>query len=377
MSFTARLGDALSRLANLVLGFGATRNRSGSGSVTLPVPTISGTGTYTPPRYPFINQTGAFSGGAGSASGSFPALPLGGNFILVEALAANTSTNVTDNQGNTYHRVPASASRVGFTADIWYAYNIGTPAGTFTVTITSPGGNVWGNAKHYSGFGTNDPLAAYGDNGFGGSGAIDVTASPATVNPNALGCSVCTTSNVFGASMTAAPVQFVVDFNFGGFSGAAASGLIKVAGAQSVTWDSTLGGHTAVIAIFQDPADFATVRATQEVQSQVVAYSATERATQLVQSQATQSVPMPRVTQVVLTVIVVQTGCPERPVIGGVIEGGDVPATAPPAPVICDNPGSKPIIGAAAEGGDVPAATVPTSEPCDTPGTKPTITGAV
>jgi len=188
MAFTAKLGEFLSRLANIVLGLGASLNLRGSGSITTQVPTISGTGTYTPPRYPLIQVTPVATGG-GSAAASFPTLPQAGNFILVFAASNKDPTGIScaDNQGNTYHLAAQSSGSFTGPCVIFYAYNIAAPSGTFTVTVSDPGSSgTLCYAEAYSGFGTNDPLYAAGTSGLNFPTSTP-TASPATVNPTALG----------------------------------------------------------------------------------------------------------------------------------------------------------------------------------------------
>lgn len=309
MAFTATLGTALSRLANILLGMGARLRGRGTGAITIPAPTLAGTGTFTPPRYTRVRSTPAFSGGAGTASGSFASLPAAGDLIVVQATGNGATLNVVDNQGNTYHRATGTGPFFGWIADVWYAYNIGAPSGTFTVTVTGDAGTgVWGMAHQWTGFGTSDPLFATGFGGFAG-GTFTVTASPSTLNPNALGVCSTVASNAAAATLVSG-APWAQDFNFGAFAGSGASELIKTAGAQSVAWDSSFGGHGTALAIFQDPADFSGTRATQTLESQIVAPTVTPRTTTIVEAEVVTFPVQPRATQIVLTIL---TRVPEAP----------------------------------------------------------------
>lgn len=73
-----------------------------------------------------------------SASASFTALPTAGNAVLVCAVIkrdpGHANSSCTDNQGNTY------AKQIQFVdaknqAEIWADFEIGTPSGTYTVTL--------------------------------------------------------------------------------------------------------------------------------------------------------------------------------------------------------------------------------------------------
>jgi hypothetical protein len=73
-------------------------------------------------------------------AGSFGTLPAAGNMIVVLVSGWHNGstfnvTAVTDNQGNTYTRVVDSTNVGGCKAEIWHCPSIGSPSGTFTITI--------------------------------------------------------------------------------------------------------------------------------------------------------------------------------------------------------------------------------------------------
>lgn len=82
-----------------------------------------------------------FSNTGASTAVSFASLPAAGSLIVV--MVAGTVDNgdeysvnsVTDNQGNTYARRSDAPGAGDGNVEIWSAENIGTPSGTFTVTV--------------------------------------------------------------------------------------------------------------------------------------------------------------------------------------------------------------------------------------------------
>ena len=102
-----------------------------------------------------------------SLSTSFSTLPSAGNLIVVYALGGYTggasswaSNSISDNQGNTYQLAAwQSGGGGGGASAIYYADNIGTPSGTFTVTATPPESQIITlTAVEYAGVAKVNPL---------------------------------------------------------------------------------------------------------------------------------------------------------------------------------------------------------------------------
>jgi hypothetical protein len=153
-----------------------------------------------------------------SKSASFGTLPSAGSVIVVPISAYDNTPNdthgissVTDNQGNTYHRaverlIGAAGSQTSAPnawASIWYSDPIGTPSGTFTLTVT---GNDPTN--NYLTFGVveakpdaaNTTALGPTNSGAGTTAGTTASATPGsitTTQPNAFEAAVyVTTSNV-------------------------------------------------------------------------------------------------------------------------------------------------------------------------------------
>ncbi len=99
----------------------------------------------------FVRKTLLITGSnVDSVSGSFSALPAAGNFIGVGVSVFSGSADlptgcVTDNQGNgSYPRaVRGPVHAINTVSGIFYAENIGSPSGTFTITVDPSGtGNL-------------------------------------------------------------------------------------------------------------------------------------------------------------------------------------------------------------------------------------------
>src|SRR5258707_1321327 len=155
MAFTAKLGEALSWLSNILLGKGAVIHPvASSATITAGVPSLTSVSAYTAPRYPKVQTAPQASSGAASTATSFSTLPSAGNLIIVFGSSGKDPNAIAcaDNQGNTYHLAVKSSSAFTGPCAIFYAYNIGAPVGTFTVTISDPGaGSTSVAAVEYSG----------------------------------------------------------------------------------------------------------------------------------------------------------------------------------------------------------------------------------
>lgn len=118
---------------------------------------------------------------SGNSSTSFATLPTGGNTIIVVigGFLNGGLQNLTDNQGNSYTLVLQNTD-----VYIYAAYNIGTPSGTFTITV-APGGTGnyfnWG-AMEYTGINGVDQIGTATSS----STSNTVTTTGATNNVNEL-----------------------------------------------------------------------------------------------------------------------------------------------------------------------------------------------
>jgi hypothetical protein len=102
--------------------------------------------------------------GGDSGTLSFGSLPAAGSLIVVgvsnwDSGSADQALAVSDNQGNTYYEAITSDESGDAVASIWYAYNIGSPTGTFTITINPAGSGDYYSAcaAEFSGLTTPDP----------------------------------------------------------------------------------------------------------------------------------------------------------------------------------------------------------------------------
>jgi hypothetical protein len=211
MAFTAKLGELLSRLANIVLGLGSAQIPRGPGAVTTPVGSYTGLGTVFPPFHKLVQTAGPTNGGA---SLSFPNPVTPGNLIVVYGGISGPAN--MDNQGvgvNVYHQAAQSG---GNTVGIWYAWNV-VASGTFTITPTLAGSNGW-TAEEWDGFGTVDPLDLHAAQN-GGFGPVTITAGvPSRDHGVAVATnSTSTASFVSSIGPTYIP-PWVQRFNFGNFA---------------------------------------------------------------------------------------------------------------------------------------------------------------
>jgi len=144
-------------------------------------------------------STAGTTGGGGSIDVSFGALPAAGNMVAVLVWAYQSSiafaTNgVSDNQGNTYTRaaVRVQSGSGAVACAIYYCLSIGSPSGTFTVSIAGGGtGSLYASAAimEFSGVG-----------GLEGVAVIDETG--ASVNPATVTRSVSAASGLALAVLT-------------------------------------------------------------------------------------------------------------------------------------------------------------------------------
>jgi hypothetical protein len=165
--------------------------------------------------------------------------------------------SVADNQGNTYILATDSGNRNEQRAQIWYAHNIGSPSGTFTVTATALGGGSQQTivgATEYSGFGATDPLTGAAVNGSGNSSAVSVGPTGSVGAAEVLVCAT-VAANAVPGSITVETVSpaWTNQFNVVGSAlvGSAVSRVVTDMGAQSCAWTlSTASPWGACIVAF-------------------------------------------------------------------------------------------------------------------------------
>ena len=205
-------------------------------------------------------------GNTTSSSCSFTALPSAGDFILIQGQRWATTgvvTGCSDNQGNSYSVAVQSSLAAGvISAFICYATNIGTPSGTFTVTVSSGSDASWWNFKatSWSGMATASALdvTAVNAGGFGtppSSGATGALAQANNLVAASVGISTTQTSITVEALSPAWTQQFEELSANVTIAGEADTRVISSSSAQTANWIlSTDGVWSAVIAVFKGDA---------------------------------------------------------------------------------------------------------------------------
>jgi hypothetical protein len=225
--------------------------------------TISNT-VLPPVPISFVQQTGrVHAGGVGSLNASFATPPTAGNAVIVYAWSYNgdatldfPANGVTDNRGNTYQLATKTALASNARAAIYYATNIASGAGTFTLTVNPSGSNgpITVNAMEYTGIaavGALDKVATAS-----GTGASVSTGSITTSSPNELLVGVAA-ANPDAASVVWAEqagwTQRVEETDNWTFqAGHGVSREVTTAGAYAHTWSLSPGGPwTAAIVSFK------------------------------------------------------------------------------------------------------------------------------
>jgi len=198
---------------------------------------------------------------------SFGSLPTAGNLIVVHCITWNGNNNadwpwngVTDNQGNVYQLAVKSAKGAnGGRCAVYYAENIGTPSGTFTVT-------VWPDPH---GGGSYIVAAAVEYSGMSGTLLLDKTAtnsgSSTTPSTGTTAATTQATEVVAGvmailagqASITVGVVSPVFveeceELSFAYMPGEGDDRIVTSTGTQSCSWTcATTGEWVACIATFK------------------------------------------------------------------------------------------------------------------------------
>ncbi len=192
-----------------------------------------------------------------SVSKSFASPPAAGRAIVVichKYTGAFSTGDVVDNQGNDYVLAHSSASPC--VAAVFYAPNIGTPAGTFTVTMNFPTlNNGWFTIEEWDGLGSAPAVTAADANGFGATASTGTTASVA-VDVEALAVVVETDQQAGAATIdVVSPTwDLIAEDRAGspfGQIGSAYERIITASGTQSASWSLT-GSATwsGVIVVF-------------------------------------------------------------------------------------------------------------------------------
>jgi hypothetical protein len=187
------------------------------------------------------------------SSQSFSTLPAAGNSIIVPIYAYNVSYsgvamangNVTDNQGNTYTKIAESSSGGNNKTYVFAAYNIGTPSGTFTISVTqtafAANGEVWG-ALEVSGLAISSVVDQLVDGPPASCTAADTITSGATTQADELAIGITglaydpTLTFTTDAGWTESYRKFDTS-NYGGFS--VVSKILSATGTVSHTWNNT------------------------------------------------------------------------------------------------------------------------------------------
>lgn len=217
-----------------------------------------------------VQTTGVTAiGGSAPSAVSFSVLPTAGNLIVVSVSMAgdlgSEACTVTDNQGNTYIKAVDSGNFNERKTNIWYAYNIGSPSGTFTVTATALGFNqgTVTQAKEWSGFGSTDPLTGTASNGSNNSVPGSVGPSGAVIVLEALVCTVLGCGTQAFITVESVSPSWDQDAELlGGYE--TNSRVVTDGGQQSCSWStSSSSPWTACLAAFAATPSTAVTRWTQ------------------------------------------------------------------------------------------------------------------
>lgn len=196
-----------------------------------------------------------------SLANSFGSLPSAGNFVYVVVHKYSSGANfaagdVTDNQGNTYILAAKGTSVGSGHVAIYYAANIGTPSGTFTITVQyDQVANGHMIAEEWSGMGS-DPALTVASNA--GTGTSLTSGTTTSVTPGVDGALVVAAAAIVQAATltveTVSPAWTETDevtTPFFAPAGESDQRVITASGTQSCSWTSSvLGGWESCIAVF-------------------------------------------------------------------------------------------------------------------------------
>ncbi len=197
-----------------------------------------------------------------SAATSFSTLPSEGSLIVVPVWGWSSTTgldfapgSVTDNQGNTYTRALQSTMINNARTAIYYAYNIGNPSGTFTITLSSVAGCTAIGASEFTGMLTTDPLDKSTSNtGTSSTPSTGTTAATDQAGELAVASMVSLQFTNSAISNTAGYTEILEDTD--GSAAQAGEGNYKILdtiGTQESTWSLAAGSNdwSASIATFK------------------------------------------------------------------------------------------------------------------------------
>jgi hypothetical protein len=200
-----------------------------------------------------------FGGATGTAS--FATLPAAGNAVIVKiGLPANPGniSSISDNQtGNTYTLV-TGLNNVGSAADyIYWCSSIGTPSGTFTVSVTTSSGSPQVAIMEVSGLSGAVDVASDSSN----TALTSFTMTNSSVNANAndlvvAGISLGTAFGATATSLTTPPTSSytVLMFVDGATSGAPDNGtsagykIVSALETSAASWSWTAGDSNPSVA---------------------------------------------------------------------------------------------------------------------------------
>lgn len=212
----------------------------------------------------YVQDTGKVhdTGADATIAFSFPSLPKAGRLIVVyvwgwDSAGTWSFDTCADNQSNTYAEAVAVSENDQMNASIFYAYNIGTPSGTFTVTATASENvdQLLGVAVEYAGFGTVDPLDKTKTASTGNDTAPTTGASAAITQPNEL-IAALHANTAIGSVAVTTPTGYsrraVETDNSAAQSGEAVDRFTAIASPITATWTISPGGPwTACLATFK------------------------------------------------------------------------------------------------------------------------------
>lgn len=184
----------------------------------------------------------------------------GANFIVVVCHYYQPATiSVSDNKGNTWHKISTygSGDNTYGWAQLAYAYNATTGTGHFFTCSPDPGGYNSITVTAYSGVkSSSDPL----DTSNGNNSSPPTTVQPGGVSPSQTGDLLVTAYSSAGssgssASISPSPTFTITDteYNGSGMDGGMAYAVVSDTNSYNPTWtvNNETQGESAVIAAFK------------------------------------------------------------------------------------------------------------------------------
>lgn len=201
--------------------------------------------------------------GTSGGNGSFPSLPAAGSTIMVMLSGANgtldyAAGSVTDNQGNpAYTQAVQSVRNSNGRSAIFYAPNIGTPSGTFTITVNTPAGTWFGIwvATSFTGMAAvplDQTSSSSGSSTTPTSGATPTTTQADEVLAAAMQIRVVLDTTLTVEALSPAWVEEAEDPFASSEAGEHDTRIVTAAAAMTANWTSTQSATwTAAIATFK------------------------------------------------------------------------------------------------------------------------------